>query len=70
MAKRAEDTWAQKSGNSQDIALLYLAMARAAGLNASDMKVSDRSERLFSLGYLYFGQLDDDIVIVEIDGKN
>lgn len=70
VAKRAEDTWAQKSGNSQDIALLYLAMARAAGLNASDMKVSDRSERLFSLGYLYFGQLDDDIVIVEIDGKN
>ncbi len=31
MAKRAEDTWTQKSGSSEDIALLYLAMLRAAG---------------------------------------
>jgi len=69
VAKRAEDTWAQKSGNSQDIALLYLAMVRAAGLPASDMKVTDRSERLFSLCYLNFGQLDDDIVFVTVDGK-
>ena len=33
-AKHAEDTWAQKSGTSEDIAMLYLAMLRAAGLNA------------------------------------
>ena len=33
-AKHAEDTWEQKSGTSEDIALLYLAMARAAGLTA------------------------------------
>ena len=30
-AKHAEDTWAQKSGTSEDIAMLYLAMLRAAG---------------------------------------
>jgi hypothetical protein len=70
VAKRAEDTWTQKSGTSQDIALLYLAMLRAAGLNASDMKVVDRSRRVFALGYLDFDQLDDDIIIVNITGKD
>ena len=44
-AKRAEDTWTQKSGSSDDIALLYLAMLRAAGLTAYAMKVVDRDER-------------------------
>jgi hypothetical protein len=69
VARHAEDTWAQKSGSSQDIALLYLAMLRAAGLNANDMKVTDRSERIFDPGYLDFDQLDDDIVVVNIAGK-
>jgi hypothetical protein len=68
-AKRAEDTWAQKSGDSNDIALLYLAMLRAAGLTAYDMKVADRSRRLFTLSYLSFNQFDDDIVILSTGGK-
>jgi transglutaminase-like putative cysteine protease len=70
VAKRAEDTWVHKSGSSQDIALLYLAMLRAAGLTAYDMKVVDRSRRVFALGYLDFDQLDDDIVFVNIAGKD
>jgi len=37
VAKCAEDTWAQKSGSSEDIAQLYLAMLRAAGLTAYAM---------------------------------
>ena len=45
IAKRAEDTWSQKSGSREDIALLYLAMLRAAGLTAYDMKVVDRDQR-------------------------
>ena len=68
-AKHAEDTWAQKSGSSQDIALLYLAMLRAAGLTAYDLKVADRNERVFDPSYLYFDQLDDDLVSVIIGGK-
>jgi hypothetical protein len=69
-AKHAEDTWTQKSGSSQDIALLYLAMLRAAGLTAYDMKVVDRSQRVFSINYLDFDQLDDDIILVSIAGKD
>jgi hypothetical protein len=69
VARRAEDTWAQKSGSSQDIALLYLAMLRAAKLDANDMKVVDRSQRVFAMGYLNFDQLDDDIVVLNVAGK-
>ena len=68
-AKRAEDTWLQKSGSRQEIALLYLTMLRAAGLKAWDMKVVDRQRAIFSPGYLNFDQLDDDIVILETGGK-
>ena len=67
--RRAEDTWTQKSGTSQDIALLYLAMVRAAGLTAYDMKVVNRDRGMFAPDYLYFDQLDDDIILVTINGK-
>jgi hypothetical protein len=70
VAKRAEDTWSQKSGSSEDITLLYLAMLRAAGLTAYDMKVVDRNVGIFAPGYLNFGQLTDDIVILSIGGKD
>ena len=63
-AKRAEDTWAQKSGSSEDIALLYLAMVRAAGLTAYAMESSGpRPERLRSQ-LLEIEQFDDTIVIL------
>jgi Domain of Unknown Function with PDB structure (DUF3857)/Transglutaminase-like superfamily len=68
-AKRAEDTWAQKSGSSQDITLLYLAMLRAAGLTAYDIKVVNRARNLFQPRYLRFEQLDDDLVILSTGGK-
>jgi hypothetical protein len=68
-AKRAEDTLAQKSGSRQDITLLIIAMARAAGLDAYNLKVVNRDENVFSATYLTLSQLDDDIVILKIDGK-
>jgi hypothetical protein len=69
-AKRAEDTWAQKSGSSEDIALLYLAMARAAGVTAYAMKVVDRSRAVFDPAYLNMNQLDDTIIILSIDATD
>jgi hypothetical protein len=41
------------------IALLYLSMLRAAGLNGYAMRVVDRNRSLFAPGYMYFDQLDD-----------
>jgi len=69
-AKRAEDTWSQKSGSREDITLLYLAMLRAAGLTGYDMKVVNRDQGVFATGYFDFDQLDDDIIILSLGGKD
>jgi hypothetical protein len=68
-AKHAEDTWSQKSGSSEDIALLYLAMLRAAKLNAFAIKVVDRERALFNIRYLNFDQLDDTLIVLNTGGK-
>ncbi|HUA98684.1 MAG TPA: DUF3857 domain-containing protein [Terracidiphilus sp.] len=68
-AKRAADTWTQKAGSSDDIALLYLAMLRAAGLKAYAARVADRAYRLFDPSYMNIEQLDDTVVILDSGGK-
>ena len=68
-AKDAEDVWNQKSGASDDLALLYVALAQAAGLQAYPMQVVNRNRAIFDQNYLSLGQLDDYIAIVSIGGK-
>jgi transglutaminase-like putative cysteine protease len=67
---KAEDVWTQKRGSDDEIALLYVALARAAGLKAWPMKVVDRSRAIFDYTLLSAGQLDDFIVVVELGGKD
>jgi hypothetical protein len=67
--KNAEDVWQQRSGTSDEIALLYVAMARAAGLKVWPMQVVDRDRAIFDTLHLYGGQLDDYIAIVDLGGK-
>ena len=69
VAKHAEDTWAQKSGSSEDIAMLYLAMLRAAGLTTYATKVVDRQQGVFDPAYLSLSQLDDTLVVLSTGGK-
>ncbi|MGD0546342.1 MAG: DUF3857 domain-containing protein [Terracidiphilus sp.] len=66
----AHDLWKQQSGSDDDITLLYVAMARAAGLKVWPMKVVDRNRAAFDASYLSTYQLDDYIAIVEIGGKD
>ncbi len=68
-AKHAEDTWAQKSGTSEDIAMLYLAMLRAAGLTAYATKVVDRDEGVFDPARMSLNQLDTTLVVLSIGGQ-
>jgi hypothetical protein len=68
-ARHAEDTWTQKSGDSEDIALLYLAMLRAAGITAYASKVVDREQGVFDPTYLSLSQLDDTLVVLSTGGK-
>ena len=67
--KNAEDVWKQQSGTDDEITLLYIALARAAGLKVWPIKVVDRSRAIFDSSVLSASQLDDYIAIVEIGGK-
>ena len=68
--KKAEDVWTEKSGSGNDIAALFLALARAAGLSADGFQVSDRDKRIFDPNYLSLHQLDSLLVVLHIDGKD
>jgi hypothetical protein len=68
--KTLEDVWKQKSGADDDIALLYVALARAAGLSAWPVKVVDRNRAIFDSNYFTLRQLDDFLARVTIDGKD
>jgi len=67
--KKAEDVWVQKSGGSDELALLYVAMARAAGLQAVPMQVVNRDRAIFDPDYLRLSQLDDYIAVLTLNGK-
>lgn len=67
--RHAEDVWNEKSGDSQEITLLYLAMLRAAGLKAYPMLVVNRDHGVFNPDYFYFDQFDDVVdVLATADG--
>jgi len=67
--KTAEDIWEQKRGNDDELTLLFIAMVRAAGMKAYAMAVTNRDRGLFIKSYLDWDQLDDDIAIVPVNGK-
>jgi transglutaminase-like putative cysteine protease len=69
-ASRAEDIWAQKRGNSNDLAQLYLSLLRAAGLTAYATKVVDRDRGVFDASYMSLDQLDSTLVIINTGGKD
>jgi len=66
---KAEDVWKQQAGSDDEIALLYVALARAAGLKVWPMRVVDRNRALLDKSYLSTYQMDDYIVVVELGGK-
>ena len=67
--RSAEDVWNQKSGSDDDLALLYVALARGAGLTAYPMQVVNRNRAIFDQTYLSLSQLDDYIAVVTVGGK-
>ena len=69
VTRRAEDIWQQKSGSPHELALLYLAMLRAAGLTAYPMIVADRQHTVFNPNYLSFSQLGGLVIVLDSGGK-
>lgn len=67
--KNAEIVWEQKSGSSDDLAMTYVALARAAGLTVYPMQVVNRDRAFFDGNWLNDGQLNDYIAVVMLGGK-
>jgi hypothetical protein len=63
------DILKQKSGNRDELTRLFVAMARAAGIPAHLMIVTSRENNYFEPSYLSADQLDWEIAIVGLNGK-
>ena len=59
----------RKSGTGEQIALLYLSLARAAGLNARPERIASRNRSIFDASILNTDQLDAVVIGVSINGK-
>jgi Transglutaminase-like superfamily len=66
---RVEHLLDTKKGSSNQLALMYLALTRAAGLNARPVRIASRSHRLFAVSYMSVDQLDTVVIGLTIDGK-
>ncbi len=68
--KTASDIWEQKRGSDDELARLFISMARAAGFKAYAMAVTERDRNALNPGYLDWGQFEDEIAIVNVGGKD
>jgi Domain of Unknown Function with PDB structure (DUF3857) len=68
--KNVEDVWKSGSGSGREITWLYLAMVRAAGLEAYPVLVSRRNEYFFTPQVMDPHRLDDNVVLVRLNGKD
>jgi hypothetical protein len=69
-AGSVEDVWKRGYGTGRQITWLFLGMARAAGFDASAVLVSRRNEYFFNNAVMNEYQLDDNVVLVKVDGKD
>jgi hypothetical protein len=67
--KTSDDIWTRKRGSSRELAALFVAMARAAGMKSYLMAVTSRDRSIFYPAFQSLDQLDADIAIVMVDGK-
>jgi hypothetical protein len=68
--KNSEDVWRQGYGNSQQINWVFIALARAAGFPAYSVFVSARSAYFFNPQLMNSRQLDVDVALVKLNGKD
>lgn len=68
--RNAADVFANKRGNGVELTLLFVAMARAAGMKAYAVVVPDREDDLFLKGWLTMQQFDTAIAVVTVDGTD
>ena len=65
-----EDLWKHQSGNGYDLTWLFLGLARAAGFEAYPCLVSSRSEYFFLKQRMNGRELNANVVLVKVNGKD
>ena len=65
-----EAIWKKQYGNGAELTWLFLALARAAGFEASGMWLADRSNYFFIPQTMDGRRLDANVVVVKLDGKD
>jgi hypothetical protein len=69
-ATNVEDVWKRGYGDGGQLTWLFLAMARAAGFEAYGCWVSDRKQYFFSPKRMESAELDSNVVLVKLNGKD
>jgi len=65
-----EEMWKRGYGNGVQLTWLFLALVRAAGIEAYPVMVSDRSNYFFRQDTMDANKLDTNVVLVKINGKD
>jgi len=68
-AENVEDVWKRGYGDGKQLTWLFLALARAAGLEAYGCWVADRRQYFFDPKMMKGGELDANVVLVKLNGK-
>jgi hypothetical protein len=69
-ASNVEELWKNQYGDGWGITWLFLGLVRAAGFEAYPCRVSGRSEYYFRKERLNGGELNANLVLVKLDGKD
>src|SRR5579862_5365525 len=65
-----EDVWKRGYGDGVQLTWLFLGLARAAGFEAYGCWVSDRRQYFFNPALMNSGELDANVVLVKVNGKD
>jgi len=66
----AEEAWKRGYASEFDLTWLYLALVRAAGFEAYAIIVPDRENYFFNPNLMQDHRLDEDVVLVKVNGKS
>jgi hypothetical protein len=69
-AANAEDVWKRGYGDRDQISMLFVALARSAGADASAARISTRDEHFFPKNVMRASDLNRTVAIVKVNGKD
>lgn len=68
-SSNVEDVWKRGYGDGEQITWLFLGLARAAGFDASPVRIATRDDHFFRKNLMRGTDLRTNVVVVKLDGK-